>query len=239
MLSPRSEFFAGARAEVPILLGVFPFGLIYGALAIQLGLPGVIAQAMSSVMFGGSAQFIATPLLATAAPALVVVLTVFVVNLRHALYSATVAPYMEKLSPLWKALLAYLLTDEAFAVAITHYQTGSVEAAHRDNKHWYFLGAGTMLWSTWQVSTAIGLFVGGQVPPEWQLDFALPLTFIALVVPNLKTRASWAAALVAGVVGVAGFMLPYKIGLMLAAFLGIAAGMVVSALMPKREGKAE
>lgn len=239
MKTPRAEFFGGMRAELPIILGVFPFGLIFGALAVQYGLPTVIGQLMSSVMFGGSAQFIATPLLAAAAPAPVVILTVFVVNLRHALYSATLAPYMEKLSPLWKVLLSYLLTDEAFAVVVTRYQQGTRQEAHTDNKHWYFLGAGCTLWSFWQVSTAIGLFVGGQVPPEWQLDFALPLTFIALVVPNIKTRAGLAAALVAGVVGAVGFLLPYKIGLMLAAFLGIAAGMVVAAITPRPEGKAE
>jgi 4-azaleucine resistance transporter AzlC len=231
MSTPRSEFLAGARAELPILLGDFPFGLIYGALAIQLGVPAIIAQAMSSVIFAGSAQFISTPLLATATPALVVIMTVFVINLRHALYSASLAPYMQHLKPLWKVVLAYLLTDEAYVVAITHYQKGTVEEAAKSNKQWYFLGAGVTLWVSWQIVTAIGLFIGGQVPPELSLDFALPLTFIALVVPNLKTRAHWAAAIVAGIVGVAAFMLPYKLGLILAAALGITAGMVAEKLV--------
>ncbi len=225
MSSSRSELLAGIRAEAPILFGVAPFGLIYGALAVQLGLPTVLAQAMSAVIFGGSSQFIATPLLANAAPALVVVLTVFVVNLRHALYSASLAPYLAPLHPLWKALLAYFLTDEAYAVTITHFDAGA-EARHR---HWYFLGAGLTLWTTWQLSTAVGLFIGAQVPASWSLDFFLPLTFIALVVPNLKSRAGWAAAAVAGTASVVAYFLPYKLGLMLAAFLGIAAGMVVSA----------
>lgn len=230
MPSPRSEFFAGARAEMPILLGAFPFGLIYGALAFQLGLPPLIAQSMSFIIFAGSAQFISTPLLTTATPAPVVILTVLVVNLRHALYSASLAPYTVKLSPLWKVALSYLLTDEAYAVAITHYQKGTVEEATRDNKHWYFLGAGFTLWLFWQISTAIGLFIGGQAPPEWSLDFTLPLTFIALVLPRIKTRADWAAALAAGGVGVAAYLLPYKLGLVLAAFVGISAGMLVSFL---------
>lgn len=234
MPTPRQEFFGGLRAELPIIIGVFPFGLIYGALAVQFGLPALIGQVMSSVMFGGSAQFIATPLLAAGTPALVVILTVFVVNARHALYSATLAPYLQKLSPLWKILLAYLLTDEAFVVAITHYQEGSVEEAAASNKHWYFLGAGVTLWTFWQLSTAIGLFIGGQVPPEWSLDFALPLTFIALVVPNLKTRAHWSAAVVAGIAGVAGYWLPYKLGLMVAAALGILTGMIVSGITGER-----
>lgn len=237
MPTPRQEFFAGLRAELPIILGVFPFGLIFGALAVQYGLPAFIGQAMSSIMFGGSAQFISTPLFAAGTPALIVILTVFIVNARHALYSATLAPYLEKLSPWWKIVLAYLLTDEAFVVAVTHYQKGSVKEAVNSNKHWYFLGAGVTLWSFWQLSTAIGLFIGGQVPPEWSLDFALPLTFIALVVPNLKTRANLGAAVVAGIVGVAAYLLPYKLGLMLAAGLGITAGMVVSQLTRARKEK--
>ncbi len=229
--SPRREFFGGVRAEAPILLGVVPFGLIYGALAIQLGVSAVIAQGMSSVLFGGSSQVIALPLIATAAPGIVLVLTVVVVNLRHALYSASLAPYLQRLSPLWKVVLAYLLTDEAYAVAIVHFQAPHEEGESNANsqRHWYMLGAGLTLWTTWQISTAIGLFVGGKIPPEWSLDFALPLTFIALVVPMLKTRALVVAAVVAGIAGVATFGLPYKLGYIVAAVVAIAVGLVVEA----------
>jgi len=205
------------------MLGVIPFGLIYGALAVQLGVPASIAQAMSSVIFGGSSQFIAAPLLATATPAVIVVLTVFVVNLRHLLYSASIAPYLEKLSPLWKGILAYLLTDEVYAVSIAHFQKEG-EGEHR---HWFLLGAGLTLWIFWQVSTAAGIFVGAQVPPEWSLDFALPVTFIAIVVPMLKNRAYVIAAVVAGVGGVIAYGLPYKLGYLLAALVAIGVGMTV------------
>jgi 4-azaleucine resistance transporter AzlC len=227
MPSPRSEFFAGARAELPLLLGVVPFGLIYGALAVQLGVPATITQAMSAVIFAGSAQFIAAPLIVASTPALVLVLTVFVVNLRHMLYSASVAPYLEKLSPLWKVALAYLLTDEAYAVAIAHfYKPG--EACAKKQRHWFLLGAGVTLWSFWQVSTAIGIFIGARVPPEWSLDFALPLTFIAIVVPMLKNRAYVIAAIVAAIGGVVAFGLPYKLGYIVASGFGIAVGFVLT-----------
>ena len=117
LASPRSaqarEFLAGCRDGFPILLGVAPFGMIYGLLARDAGLPAFTAQAMSSVVFAGSAQFISTQLIREGAPAVVLVVTVFVVNLRHALYSASVAPYLKHLGAGWKALLAYLLTDEA------------------------------------------------------------------------------------------------------------------------------
>lgn len=216
------EFTAGVRAQMPLLLGVVPFGLIYGALAEQLQVPAPIAQAMSSIIFAGSSQFIATPLIASGAPGIVIVLTVFVVNLRHALYSASVAPYVKPLAPLWKVVLAYLLTDEAYAMAITHYHG----AGDSHYKHWFFLGTGLTLWAGWQTSTAVGIYIGAQVPSGWSLDFALPLTFIALVVPMLKNRAYVMAALVAGGVGVLTIGLPYKLGLMLAALTGILVGMV-------------
>ena len=219
----RGQFLAGVRDELPILLGVVPFGLIYGALAMGAHLPPGAAQAMSSIVFAGSAQFVTAQLIGAGASGLVILMVVAVVNLRHALYSASVAPFLRHLTPAWKLLLSYLLTDEAYAVVITHYnREGEV-----DHKHWYFLGAGLTLWSSWQVSTAIGIFIGARMPENWPLSFALPLTFIALVVPAIKDRAAAAAALTAGVAGLLAINFPYKTGLLLAAMLGILAGMGV------------
>jgi predicted branched-subunit amino acid permease len=150
-------------------------------------------------------------------------MVVFVVNLRHALYSASVAPHLKHLKAGWKLLLSYLLTDEAYAVTITHYN----REGDSEDRHWYFLGAGLTLWSSWQVSTAVGIFIGTQIPAGWPLGFILPLTFIALVVPALKDRAGVAAALVAGLVGLLAFGLPFKTGLLLAALTGILTGLLV------------
>jgi 4-azaleucine resistance transporter AzlC len=223
--SLRSEFFAGVRAELPILLGVIPFGLIYGVLAItQAHLPPDVALAMSSIVFAGSAQFVGQQLMSVGTPGIVIVVTTFIVNLRHALYSASVAPYVKPLRPIWKVLLAYLLTDECYAVTITHYEQTEIPVIR---KHWFYLGAGLALWSTWQLSTVVGIFFGAQVPESWGLDFTLALTFIALVVPRLKDRASTGAAVAASVVAIAGFALPYKLGLMVAALIGIVVGMVI------------
>jgi 4-azaleucine resistance transporter AzlC len=221
--SRRAEFWQGARDETPILLGVAPFGLIFGALAIGAQLSAAQAQAMSSVIFAGSAQFIAAQLFGVGASAAVIVMVVFVVNLRHALYSASVAPYLRHLGPAWKAVLAYLLTDEAYAVVIMRFQ----REGPAPRRHWYALGAGLTLWLCWQLSTAAGIFVGAQFPKDWPLSFALPLTFIALVVPALTDRASVAAAAVAAVVGLLAVGLPYKTGLMVAALIGIAVGLLV------------
>ncbi len=222
---PRPEFLAGCRDELPILLGVAPFGMIYGVLALEAGLPAFTAQAMSSVVFAGSAQFIAAQLIRSGTPAVVLVMTVFVVNLRHALYSASFAPRLRHLSPGWKAALAYFLTDEAYAVAASRYAREGDGPDVSPNRHWYFLGAGVTLWAAWQLSTAAGVFIGAAVPKGWSLDFTLALTFIALVLPALKDRATTAAALAAGVVAVLGAGLPYKLGLMLAAVVGIGAGL--------------
>jgi len=222
------EFLAGCRDESPILLGVAPFGMIYGVLALGAGLDAFTSQAMSSVVFAGSAQLIATRLIHEGTPAAVLIMTIFVVNLRHALYSASLARELRPLSAGWKALLAYLLTDEAYAVIAARVRR---DAAGEPSplRHWYFLGAGFTLWFSWQLATAAGVFLGAQVPARWQLDFTLALTFIALVFPALKDRATLAAAAGAGVLAVLGAGLPFKLGLVLAALGGIAAGLLVEA----------
>ena len=200
--------------------------MIYGVLALAAGIPPAAAQAMSAIVFAGSSQFVMTQLFSAGVPGLVMVLTAGVVNLRHALYSASVAPYLKHLHPLWKWLLAYLLTDEAYAVSIIHYSDERTQSAV-GNKHWYFLGAGLALWSSWQLSTALGIFLGAQVPESWSLDFTLALTFIALVVPSLKDRPTSAAALAAGISAVAFAGMPYKLGLVAAAMLGIGVGVLL------------
>ncbi len=217
----RKEFLNGFRDELPILLGVAPFGMIYGVLATGAGLSNLDSQAMSSVIFAGSAQFMLVQLLNLGMPTIMMILTGFIINLRHALYSASVAPYTRHLSPLWKLLLSYLLVDEAYAVVVMHYKQPN------DNgyRHWYFLGAGITLWSCWQLSTAAGIFLGAQVPADWGLDFTLALTFIALAVPAIDDRPSLLAALSAGVTAVLARNLPYKLGLMAAALVGILVGL--------------
>ena len=126
--------------------------------------------------------------------------------------------------------MAYLLTDEAYAVAIVRYTNPASPAAEASpHKHWFFFGAGLALWSSWQISTLVGVLLGAQVPSSWALDFTLALTFIAIVVPALKDRASLAAALSAGLMAVAAADLPYRTGLILAAFTGIVIGLIVEA----------
>ena len=217
------QFRRGAQAILPILLAVVPFGVIYGALARTAGLSAAAAQSMSFLVFAGSSQFVTTQLVSQAVPGLVIVLTIFVVNLRHALYSASIAPHLQHLPARWKAGLAYLLTDEAYAVSILHFE----KEGSRGNQHFFLLGAGLGLLTCWQISTAAGIFLGAVIPASWSLDFALPLTFIALIVPALKDRAGVAAALAGGLAAVVAFALPFKLGIIAAALAGVVAGLLV------------
>jgi len=216
-----NEFFDGVYSELPLLLGILPFGMIYGFMALQAGLPPMMAQGMSSIVFAGASQLMITQLIANGTPTLIIILTAFVVNLRHALYSASMAPHFKNLSPLWKLLLGYLLTDEAYGVGITRYFQPSDEPF----KHWFVFGAGFTLWAGWQISSACGIFLGAQISPTWSLDFAIPLVFIALLVPMLKDRAGLVAAAAGGVISVLAFGLPYKLGIIVAAIIGIMAGL--------------
>ena len=214
-------FLKGACDEVPLLIAVMPFGVIYGVTALEAGLTKFQAQSMSYIIFGGSSQFVASKLFAESIPWSVIVLTVVMVNLRHLLYSASVAPYLKELPFRWKALLSYLLTDEAYAVVISYYQK------EREERYMYFLGAGLILWLTWQMSTAAGIFLGKMLPSSWPLDFFLPLTFIAILVPSLNNHPSIVAALTAGICSMLFSGFPYKLGLIAAALIGMISGFVL------------
>lgn len=227
------ELAKGIRAELPIVLGVIPFGMIFGVLALEAGLPPNLAQAMSIIVFAGSAQFIGVQLIGVGTPAIILLLTTFIVNLRHLLYSASLAAHLNHLSAPWRWLLAYLLTDEAYAVTILHY---GEETETDSSKHYFLLGAGLTLWVTWQASTAVGIYLGTQVPESWSLDFTLALTFIGLVIPALENRPHLGAAVTAGTVAVFSADLPFKLGLISAALSGILVGVLLEN-QAKRSGE--
>ena len=217
------EFLAGCRDEAPLQLGVIPFGMLYGIGALAAGMPVWLAQLTSMLVFAGAAQLVIVQMLAAAAGALPIGLTAVLLNLRHMLYSASVAEHVRHLPRRWRVLLAYLLTDEAYAVAILRYARPAGPGP--DLRHWYFLGCGLTLWGCWQLSTALGIAFGARIPPEWDIDFAVPLTFIALLTLLMRERAGQAAALVAAVVVLPALVLPHKLGLLVAAAVGIAAGL--------------
>ncbi|MDP2623860.1 MAG: AzlC family ABC transporter permease [Actinomycetota bacterium] len=224
----RDALFAGVKAIFPILLGVVPFGVIAGVAAVEAGLDPVQAIAMSPIVFAGAAQLAAADLIARDAAPLVIVLTALVINARFAMYSASLAPSLRGLGAWQKALGSYLLTDQAFAVSVTRFQQTDDDLGGRVA---YYFGSAISLWITWQVSSVLGVIVGSGVPPEWSLDFAIPLVFMALLFPTIRDRGTRLAAVVAALSAVALIGLPLNLGLLAAAALGISAG-VISEVIP-------
>ena len=231
LLPPRAEFRAGVADSAPMLLGAAPFAVIFGTLATTSGLSPLGAMAMSMFVFAGASQFIALTLLAGGAGLAVIAFTTFVVNLRHALYSATLRDHVARLGSRWRVPLAFALTDETFAVVQRHYaQPGSIE-----HRHWYYLGSCVSMYVNWVAWTGVGLWIGGAVAglETLGLEFAMAATFTGIVAPLLKRRPAVAAALAAAVVALAAHSLPYKLGLMLAAVAGVAVGAWVESMTPR------
>ncbi len=226
----RSEFLAGARATLPLILGAIPFGIIYGAVAVANGLSPAAAQGMSLFVFAGSAQFIAAGLVAEGLPVGLIILTTFVVNLRHALYAASLAPFMKHLPQRWLIPLGFWLTDESYAATIARYNAPD----DSPYKHWFYFGSAAVMYTNWQICTLIGILAGQQIPdPQgWGLDFAMVVTFIGIIVPLVKNRPALVSVIVAGMVSVLANGLPNKLGLMAAALLGIAAGVLAEIAWP-------
>lgn len=220
--SRASEYWAGVRAISPLVLGAIPFGFIFGALATTSGITAPTAAALSAFVFAGSSQFVAAGMVAAGASVAVIVVTTFVVNLRHALYGVTLGPHLRGLPHRWLIPLGFLLTDEAFLVVIQRY-------SRRDSsplKHWYYLGAASFMYVNWQVCTLIGIWVGQSVanPHTWGLDFAFPLTLIGMLVPSLTNRPLVLCVVTAGAIALLLGGLPNQLGLIIAAAVGVTAG---------------
>jgi predicted branched-subunit amino acid permease len=165
-------------------------------------------------------------LIAGGAPIFVIYLTTLFINLRFVMYSAALAPHLRHEAVGMKALVAYLLTDHAFALSLHRY-TATSEPKH---KTWFYLGVAVATWLTWMLANIMGVLLGARIPPGWSLDFAIPLTFMALLLPAVRDRPTVLAALVAAVVAVLGHSWPLNLGLIAAALAGIAAGTVAEGL---------
>ncbi|MDM8531291.1 AzlC family ABC transporter permease [Anaerolineales bacterium HSG25] len=229
-ISPaRVEFLTGMRDTIPLIVGAMPFGIIFGTLALSSGFSFWGTLAMSAFVFAGSAQFIALGLLAVGSSWPIIVLTTFVVNLRHLLYAVTLLTHVKSLPQRWQIPLAFWLTDETFAVVIKRYDQPDTSPY----KRWYHLGSALAMYLNWQICTFLGLTVGHTFPniAAWGLDFAMPVTFIGMIIPYLKNRPMWAAVVIAGSVALATYSLPHKLGLILAALAGVVGGYMVEQFM--------
>jgi 4-azaleucine resistance transporter AzlC len=226
--SRKQEFFNGARDTLPLVIGAIPFGIIFGTLAGGAGLSPWGAMGMSLFVFAGSSQFIAMGLIGAGTAWPMIVLTTFVVNFRHLLYTATLLPHLRLLPPRWQAALAFGLTDETFAVAVGRW-------AGRDGsafKHWYQFGSMVFMYTNWNMCTLLGIAAGKLLRGigGWGLDFAMIAAFIGIVIPYLKDRPNYCAVLVSGIGALAFHGLPHQLGLIAATILGIAAGVAAETL---------
>jgi 4-azaleucine resistance transporter AzlC len=227
----NKDFVAGMRGSLPILIGVIPFAMITGVAAASVGLTFFETMGMSVLVFAGASQLVVFQLMSTGSPWIIMVLTAWVVNVRFTMYSATLAPYLQKLTTWRKALLAYMLSDQAFGVSVSHFVITKQEIDHR----WYYFGSAFVIWVAWQISTVIGALLGPLVPASLGFDFAFPLSFMALMFAALRDHPTVIAALFGGIIAVLAKGLPYNTGLVLATFLGIAAGYFAESLKLQQE----
>lgn len=217
-----SDLRVGVRDSLPLMPGIVPFALVAGVAAVSVGFSVEQAVGLSVVVFAGASQLAAIDLVGANAPLAVVVFTAAIINLRMVMYSASLAPHFQSFRTRWKALLAYLLTDQAYALSIAEY--GENEARSRK---WYYLGVAAPLWIVWQLGTLAGALAGAGIPDRWGLEFAVPLVFLALLVPAMKDRPTSAAGVAGAVIAVVAAGLPFNLGLPVAAVIAVAVGLLV------------
>jgi len=226
LLKPSLKLaFSGARDMIPLLIAGAPFGAVYGALAISQGLSEWLVMAMSLLVFAGASQFIAVTLLASATAYPIIILTVFVVNLRHMLYSASLMSHVEKIPQWLRASMSFWMTDEAYAV-VSRYVLKKPSTSDFIS---YYLGAALSMYITWAISTWLGMTLGQQIPniENWGLEVAMIVAFVGIVVPAIKTRADWVCGATAVISVLLTYDWPHQTGLLFSSFVAIVAGLIV------------
>jgi predicted branched-subunit amino acid permease len=223
MTTARREFLGGCRAVAPLLVGMVPFGFVAGVAAVGAGMTPLQGIALSFLAFSGVAQLVVAQLLAAQSPLVVTLAAAAVVSLRFLMYSAALSPHLAHLPARWRVLLAYLMTDQAFALSANRFGQPGDGAL----RHFHMLGTGVALYAVWQASVAAGALTGAQVPATWSLDFVVTLCFLVLLVPALRGRADLVAAVAAGAVALVASGLPYKLSLVTASIAGVVAGLLL------------
>ncbi len=206
MNGKTKNFFKATIDVLPLLIPVFPFGIIFGAIGIELGFGPYVTYATSIIIFSGASQIVFFQLLSAGASSIVAITSSSVISTRHLLYGAVVNQYLSNLSIYWKIGLSYILTDQAFAVSNEYFKKNKKDKF----KHYYLLGAGVTLWITWQLTTIIGILLGSIVPEELGLTFTIPLTFIALLINYFRKIDHIIVIIASGVLSVIMYNAPFK-----------------------------
>ncbi|MEK7436127.1 MAG: AzlC family ABC transporter permease [Pseudomonadota bacterium] len=228
-MRPHPQFLAALKACLPVLPGVLAFGTISGVAMVAAGMPNYLAMLMSVLVYAGSSQLAALQLLTSGSPLAIAVLAALVINLRFSIYSLSIAPHLAAAGTRWRPLLAYLLSDNGYAMSLRGYE----RHLGAEDKVWYYFGCCVAIWTTWQIGTLTGVLLGARIPADWHLEFSIVLTFLAIVAPTIRDRAVAAAAVAAGVSAILTWSLPLRLGLIVAVAAGIAAGMLAEKPLEK------
>ncbi len=205
-MKKKNNFLQGMFDVSPLLLPVIPFGIIFGAISIELGFSPLMTFATSIIIFSGASQIVFFQLLSGGASAIIAITSSSVISTRHLLYGAVVAQYLSKLSLTWKIFLSYLLTDQAFAVSQDFFKKN----LNDEKRHYYLLGSGLTLWIVWQITTIIGILLGSVVPEELGLTFTIPLTFMALLINYFRKKDHLFVIFLSGMLSIIFYNAPYK-----------------------------
>lgn len=222
-MSKTDKFLEGFKATVPLSLGIASFAIAYGLLARKASLSIFTLTLMSLLVFAGTAQFLTISMLMTGTPFIIILFTTFIVNSRYFLMGASLGSYSRKWGTRWQILLSFLLCDESYALTIAYF-------AKNDPNRYYQLGVSLGLYIEWAIFSVIGGFMGSFLgdPQTWGLDFALPATFIVLLVPMITTWKHVLVCLTTAVFAVIGLLfLPTKWYIPFAAVLGTVVGGVL------------
>ncbi|MFC3059876.1 AzlC family ABC transporter permease [Paenirhodobacter populi] len=232
-ITPISHcFWRGARNALPFLLVILPFGALFGVAATDAGLDLAEVMGFSILVLAGASQFTALQLMNDHAPAFMVIVTSLAVNLRMAMYSVSLAPHLGRAAPWHRVLIAYLMTDQSFGLSQQEYERAP--AMSLPQKVAYFLGACLPTCLPWSLSTLAGALAGKAIPEGLALDFAVPVTFLAMIAPGLRSVPHLAAAAVSVIAALALSPLPTGTGLLLAALLAMWTGATVERLLERR-----
>jgi predicted branched-subunit amino acid permease len=205
-----------------VLLGIIPYGIIPGEAMVASGIPPLVAMLMSVIVFAGASMVASAQLLASSAPVAVIILATAIINLRFMMYSASLRLHFAHAPLRWRVAIAYLTADNVYGLLLGRY----AEHPEDEGKLEYFMGAGVLVWFVWQFAVLGGVLIGAGVPASWRLEFAAPLAFIAMTIPHLRDRAMIIAALAAGIAVIAAHSLPLRLNILVAAAVGIAAGLM-------------
>ena len=221
---------------MPLSIAVIPWGILAGSLALEAGLSMLESQAMSAIVFAGAAQLVAVGMIKTGVSISSILITTLLITSRHFLYSMAMRNQISSLPLKWRLSLGFLLTDELFAIIAKskgpHIQDGQLN-------RWYALGGGLSFYLTWNIASAVGIFVGNSIPDldRWGLDFAIAATFIAIVIPAIKSPSIVICVLVSLVLSIICELLEIPSGLLIASLIGMTVGTLYAKVKKEKEGE--